>query len=276
MKPHVVTLLFIISLLFSCNNPGQKKATGIAVSTKDTPAQSILLTKNHPPDTLKKVHKNYTPVFGYRFIITGDFDGDGKKEKLVEHYISGIDYRETNKFYDSVSDYGDLVDLAHKKHPLSLVTCTNKSIHDLLIDDNGISFGLSYLKNEGDLNGDGTDEVSYVVDWTDWSSLNTWYIMTYRDHQWKVLYSFEMWDWQLPDLPEVFNQYGYFGRENKIMYTGNDTINGFLEKDLHDFKGLVKKIKTNKIQIIFDNNADMETAIVDLRHPKHRKTIRIN
>jgi hypothetical protein len=139
----------------------------------------------------------------------------------------------------------------------------------LHISSGGQLLGLSYLKNEGDLNGDGTDEVSYVVNWADWSNTNTWHLVTYKNKKWKELYSFAIWDWQLPDLPETFNQYGLIGLEQKIINTTNVTMNKRIEKELKDFKGLVKKVKTNKIQVIFKNNeAEEDTMIVDLKRLK--------
>lgn len=220
--------------------------------------------------TLIKAKKlNPKPVFGYRFIIDGDFDGDGKQEKLIEHFYSLKTNQETNKFYDGLSDYGDLVTLTIDKNPFSFITCDNSNIDTLSIWAYGQLLGISYLKNEGDLNGDGTDEVSYVVNWADWSSCNTWHIVTYKNKQWKKLYSFPMWDWQLPDLPETINNYGLFGLQDKIINTSNDSINKILEKDLMEFPGLVKKIGNSKIQIIYMNSESMEDSmIVDLRNPK--------
>jgi len=93
--------------------------------------------------------------------------------------------------------------------------------------------------------------------------------MTFKNKKWQELYSFPIWDWQLPDLPETFNQYGLFGVENKIINTTNDTLNKRLERELTDFKGLLKKIKTNKIEVIFRNaEAEEDTLIVDLKRLK--------
>ena len=140
------------------------------------------------------------------------FRSDGKKEKLIEQFFSGIDNKETNKFYESLLDYDQLVALTVKKDPYTFVISDNELIDTLHISSGGQLLGLSYLKNEGDLNGDGTDEVSYVVNWADWSNLNTWHIVTYKNKKWIELYSFSIWDWQLPNLPETFNQYGPFGQ----------------------------------------------------------------
>ena len=212
-------------------------------------------------------------VFGYRFVITGDFDGDGKTEQLFEHYFSLRDNKETNKFYEGL-DYGDNVWLAMQKDIYVFLTSDNPLIDTCRIAKGGQVFGISYLKNEGDLDGDGGDEVSYVIDWADWSNVNYWYVMTYKKGKWKELYSFEIRDWQLPALPYVTNQYGLFGTDGKIVIPKNDTINVRLEKELRKFEGLVKKIKTNKIQVIYmTEEAEEDTMIVNLKKLKDSRSI---
>ena len=269
MKKLLLILISILTLLFSCNTLTKKNQGEKVINQIDTLLIDSSRTLNPIEETLKTLPKNIKPVLGYRFILTGDFDGDGKKEKLVEHLFSSLDNKETNKFYDSLSDYDQLVALTIKKEPFSFVSSDNKLIDTLHISTNGQLLGLSYLKNEGDLNGDGTDEISYVVNWADWSNLNTWHLVTYQNKKWKELYSFQIWDWQLPDLPETFNQYGLFGLEQKIVNNTNDAINKQIEKELLDFKGLVKKIKTNKIQVIYRNDmAEEDTIIVDLKRLK--------
>jgi len=235
----------------------------------DSLQRDTAVNKNSLEEILKTIPKNIKPVLGYRFIVSGDFDGDGKKEDFIEHFYSGLDNKETNKFYDSLPDYTQLVALTIKKEPWSFVISNNKNIDTLPIASTGQLLGLAFLKNEGDLNGDGTDEVSYVVNWASWSNLNTWHIVTYKNKKWAELYSFPIWNWQLPDLPETFNQYGLFGLENKIAITTNDTLNKKMEQQLKAFKGLVKKIRTNKIQIIFRNDeAEEDTMMVDLKKYK--------
>ena len=256
-----ITQLIILIVLISCNNSTRKKQDEKTVSQFDSSNYT-----NQIEEVLKTIPKNIKPVFGYRFMLSGDFNGDGKKEKLIEHFFSGIDNKETNKFYDSLSEYEQLIALTIKKEPFSFVTSDDRLIDTLHISSGGQLLGLSYLKNEGDLNGDGTDEVSYVVNWADWSNLNTWHLVTYKNKKWTALYSFPIWDWQLPDLPETFNHYGLFGLEDKLINTTNDTINKQIEQKLLNFKGLVKRIDKNKIQVIFRNEeAEEDTKIVDLK-----------
>lgn len=269
MKIPLIIILSVLTFLFSCDNSTNKSQDGNTVSKVDTLQIDTSKSKNQLEETLKTIPENIKPIFGYRFVISGDFDGDGKKEKLIEHYFSALDNKETNKFYDSLADYSQLVDLTIKKKPYSFVISDNKSIDTLHISSSEQLLGLSYLKNEGDLNGDGTDEVSYVVNWADWSNLNTWHLVTFKNKKWQELYSFSMRDWQLPDLPETFNQYGGFGREDIIINTTNDTVNKRLEKELKSFKGLVKKIVPNKIQVIYMNEeGEMDTIIIDLKKLK--------
>ncbi len=256
MKVRLIVIILVLNLLFSCDNAIKKSRSRNAVS-----------------ETLKKEtaksNNQLEPLLGYRFIIKGDFDGDGRDEKLIEHYFSGLNHKETNKFYGNLQDYDELVELTIQKEPSSFVVSDNKSIDTLHISSSQQQFGVLYLKNEGDLNGDGTDEVSYVINWADWSNLNTWYIVTYKNKKWRELYSFPIWDWQLPDLPGTTNQYGLFGLENKVINKTNDSINKRLEKELNSFEGLVKKIKMNKIQVIFRNeDAEKDTLIVDLKRQK--------
>jgi hypothetical protein len=256
MKPGLIVSFCIFLSINSCkNSTGQLQ--------KEKPNSSIGTIKKTKAST--QIKKEPKPVFGYRFTIIGDFDGDGKKEKLIEHFYSRIDHKETNKFYEN-ADYDQLVELTEKKKPYSFISCDNKRISDLPIAAKDQLLGLAYLKNEGDLNGDGTDEISYVVDWADWSNLNTMHIMTYKNRKWKELYSFSIWDWQLPDLPQTYNQYGPFGLQDKIINTKNDSVNKIIEQNLDNFKGLIKKVANNKIQIIYDNEeSDLDTMIVNLK-----------
>lgn len=263
--------LFIILLptlmLLSCEN-AKKKAK------KENPKLKSQIRNSFPPiDSViavdENIPKNLIPVFGYRFIISGDFDGDGKKEKLTEHFFSSINNKETHKFYDSLTNYDQLVDLTVKKSPYAFLSCDDNKINSFQVANSGQLLGLSYLKNEGDLNGDGTDEISYVINWADWSNLNTWHIATYKNNEWKDIYTFDIWDWQIPDLPETFNQYGFFGLQDKIINSSDVEINKQVEDKLLGFEGLVKKIKNNKIKVIYRNEyADEDTMIVNLNRIK--------
>jgi hypothetical protein len=87
---EAIALLTFVGF-YSCNS--NKKHSIIVekdTSKVQTPKDSVVIT--------------HRPVFGYRFVITGDFDGDGRKERLVEHYYSGIDNKETYKFDEGLAN----------------------------------------------------------------------------------------------------------------------------------------------------------------------------
>lgn len=274
MKLPLSLLLSCLMLLLACEAPTEKADEKAKVFRNDSlqsaDEEPEVVNQEAVKDSISKaIPKNIKPVFGYRFKISGDFDGDGNKENLTEHYVSGIDGKETNKLYEGLTAFSQLVELVDRKKPISFVRSDNPRIDTLPISSNGQLLGLSYLKNEGDLNGDGTDEVSYVIDCADRSNLNTWHIVTYKDRQWKPLYSFSIRDYQLPDLPQTFNQHGPFGLEDKVVNTTNKKVNKQLERELLKFKGLVKKVGTNKIRITgYDDYGEDLNITVDLTKVK--------
>ncbi|MBO9731537.1 MAG: hypothetical protein J7623_23050 [Chitinophaga sp.] len=184
------------------------------------------------------VNSCVTPVTGNRFVLYGDFDGDGQPDTLTEHFFSEIDNRETNKYYKDM-DYDLQVRLNDQQEPCSFMTCSNDYI-DTLNTGNGGVFGLSWLKNEGDLNGDGTDEVSYISDWADWSNLNTCHLVTWRRHRWEELYRFPINELSIPD-------------------TGDSSGAGT------HFPGFIRKIKPGKMMVQFDNMGTPDSAIIRIR-----------
>eukprot|EP01034_Spumella_vulgaris_P008575 gene8575-10918_t len=138
------TLLFgaWLCLLVACGSKG----TGASGPAKADSVMAYRICSSSGWDTLF-----IRPVMGYRFSIRGDFDGDGKTELLTEHYVDS-NGQETNKFYWGMLDYDDLVDRINKRNLRSFLLSDNVGIDTLHI---GGGLGLSLLRNEGDLNGDG-------------------------------------------------------------------------------------------------------------------------
>ncbi|MDJ1483002.1 hypothetical protein QNI16_21045 [Cytophagaceae bacterium YF14B1] len=152
-----------------------------------------------------------------------------------------------------------------KKNPGSFFTCSDSQIDTLVIASGGQVLGVAFARNEGDLNQDGTDELSYVVNWADWSNINTYVIMTYQNRKWEELYTFGIWDWQLPDLPEVKNNYGLFALMDKQINVSHDTAYQNAERKLKHFKGFIIQRRKSKIQIIQQNpETELDTIWVDL------------
>lgn len=255
MSRNLPFLIALILFFSCCDHAGVN--TGKQKLVKPTKLQATLKSNEA---------KKPVPVWGYRFVITGDFDGDGTQEKLTEHYFNGLTHQETNKFYNVDYDYD--IKMANEKQSYSFIACDNKLTRRIDVAP-AANLGLLYLKNEGDLNGDGGDEVSCVTNKADWSSLNEYDIMTYKNGKWVVLYWFPIWEWQLPPLPEVSNQYGLFGIDS-VVVTKSDTLNQRLLKELINFNGLVKKVGKNKIRIIYrSKDMSQDTIVVSLKshHP---------
>ena len=258
--------LFALSLYQLSCSFSSEKTPSIAILNKDNNAAMPTVNSLATTDSItSRDSMPPPPIWGYRLAISGDFDGNGKTEQLVEHYWSRHTQKETNKFYENLAEYEQLVDLTIQKAPYSFLLSDNTAIDTLLISDKEQQLGVFYLTHEGDVNDDGTDEVGYVVNWADWSSINTYYIVSFAAGKWHTLYEFPIWDWQLPDPPSVSQQYGLFGLENTLVEPTNDTLMAS-EQNSPPFRGLVKKLGTHKIQIIYRNDeAEEDSMIVRLK-----------
>ncbi|MDJ1504227.1 hypothetical protein [Xanthocytophaga agilis] len=256
---------FLFFILFCIVLPSCHTSTEHTESLKDTTHKKEPATQDLFAKINESISDSVKPIVGYRFCIQGDFNGDGHKEVLTEHFINGITHKETNKFYQGLKDYDQLVALTIQKNPESFFTCSDPQIDTLAIASGGQLLGVAFARNEGDLNQDGTDELSYVVNWADWSNINTYVIMTYQNGKWEELYTFGIWDWQLPDLPEVKNNYGLFGLVYKEIDVSHDTTYQKAERDLKSFKGFIIQRRKGKIRIIQRNQeAELDTIWVDL------------
>jgi hypothetical protein len=258
MNPSFVIVICSALFFYSCKGTVNRSSDVNLNVVKNKAAKATENTTSPKP---------LRPVFGYRFVITGNFDGSGKIDTLTEHFFSALTHKETNKFYED-ADYDQLVDSGYKKKTYCFISSSNKHIESLPIETKP-QFGLSYLKNEGDLTGDGTDDISFVVNYADWSSVNFCIIMAYKKGKWQRIFSFEIRDSQLPELPQVNELYGPFGLQDAVIDEGNYPANKLIEKRLKAFGGLIKKISNNNIRVIgsvFDANGDMhDTVFVNLK-----------
>ena len=205
------------------------------------------------------------PIFGYRFRITGDFDGDGKRETLRERFLNGWTGKEADKYYAGM-EYNDFVIYNGNRRPMTIITSGNKAIDTLKIDDSRQSLGLAWLKNEGDLNGDGGDEVSYIPNFADWSETNTCHLMTYSGGTWHKLMEVDVREWMLPELPGVMVESSMFGVTSQTPANDTDSLNRVLEKELLRFPGFFRKVRKNRVRVIHINlDIQEDTVEVELK-----------
>jgi len=126
-----------------------------------------------------------------RFSIVGDFNGDSIKDTIFESYRNSISKKEINKIHDSL-DWEKDIELTLKSKPISILYSSDKSVHPFIVSKNYQQKGVYLLSNLGDLNDDGKDEFGYAVDWADFSSLNTYRIMTIKQNMFVEIFNFPL------------------------------------------------------------------------------------
>jgi hypothetical protein len=139
---------------------------------------------------------SFGPDMGQRLSISGDFDGDGTIDTLTEFFCSGLTDKETCKYYDSI-EYYDHWFINDMKQTYCFIAAKNKLVDTIWISDEYPDFGLFTLRNEGDLDGNGTDEITIGRDPCDASSLNHVDLLTYTKTGWQVMYYIPVWEWQV-------------------------------------------------------------------------------
>lgn len=111
-----------------------------------------------------------------RFSIRGDFDGDGFEENLYEM---------------ATEIYSD-----------------NEELTPLKLDGD---LGVYFLINEGDLDGDGGDEISLMTVYRDYSNINYFRIFSYTGNSWREIFNCKVHEYDCPNYKptrpeEMFTQ----------------------------------------------------------------------
>lgn len=156
-------------------------------------------------------------IFGHRFEVLADVNGDGKSDTVREVYWSQALGREAAKFLADVP-YDTLVWRAAELNPAVFLRWGGGPEFAL---PTSAGFGLALLVNEGDLDGDGADELGYVPDNADWSNTTTYHVIGLRGGRWRELFAFPIWEWQLHDLPGNTREYGLVGQMGRTIDTAS-------------------------------------------------------
>lgn len=189
-------LLPIALALSSCNSQHPKpKDNPIATETK---GENIKL---HP---LKKLS------------VTGDFDGDGKPDTLLQHNYSLLAKAEIGYAADPFeNDWDSVVNWFYDQDAEVYLARKNRVGDTLHL---GIAQGLYCLLNLGDMNGDGKDEIAFVVDYLDYSRVNSCKIYAICNGKWTRLKEFdvheEAFDFTSEGPPSFDNIPGFLERQN--------------------------------------------------------------
>lgn len=225
-------ILLLLVATISCNKKQTANKENVIIDSIRLADDNVSLTwnVNEVPLSLN----GYIPA-----MVAGNWRGDGKMDTLYACYYSRTLSREVASpsfLYANKVDYDELVDRAMKLDPVIYIVNKNSEMDSITIDVGGQLFGMYFMDNKGDLDGDGRDELLYLVGYADWSSTNTYYILSHKDGKWNILYDFPVWEWQFED-----------GDEN-----------------------VIRKLPDHQIQITFRNEEAMkETKIVDLSKIKN-------
>jgi hypothetical protein len=231
-------VLFIALCIVACQEKKTKEEITFVEKLPIEKEDTILPSKT----VLEEKDERGKPIWGYRFVLFGDFDGDQIQDTLTERYVDAETRQETNKFFENedILAYqgGEMIDHETSSYMLS---------NNLNIDTfpHTSHLGVFYAETIGDIDGDGADEIGVVEHHADYSSMNSYHIYTYKKG-WKRYYSFEVRDWEFPALPEYNTIYGMFGAMDKVVIN-DSTQNQAIEAGLKNYQR-VKIISPNIIE----------------------------
>jgi hypothetical protein len=168
------TIILVLSLSFSCSK-----------------ADKNLKTKFYDDTTVLKstVEKYHFHKLDKLFCV-GDFDGDGKKDTLFEHNFSKLKKEEIEIAPDPMKNDWEEIIKWFSKQDSDLYISFNSSNKDTL--KLGKAQGLYCLLNIGDINFDSKDEIAFVVDYLDFSNLNSCKIYSLCKGKWTELKQFNI------------------------------------------------------------------------------------
>lgn len=179
-----ILMLFSCFLLACTSNTNTKAPAPVIEIGEESQSQQMLVDKEE--------EKVKVPLR-----IAGDFNGDGKEEKLLE-YVYNINKKEEEQSFISAKNYRQYIDEYGKTEILVNVIASNKNIKALSFMSNK-GAGLHWLRNIGDINGDGADDISVVVNYADTSTINDCLIYAFANGEWNLLTEFEIREWQIFD-----------------------------------------------------------------------------
>jgi hypothetical protein len=116
--------------------------------------------------------------------IGADINGDGESEKLNLKVISKL----TNDEIDSIVYTGDYQGYlkAFSQIKPQIVLYINDNEMSIISEDPKILRPWN-LTNIGDVNNDGNDDISLVIEWYEYEKTDSCYIYSYVDNRWRII-----------------------------------------------------------------------------------------
>jgi hypothetical protein len=165
---HTINILTLTLGLLSCNGKSKKAL--------DKSTVFISASENIKLHKLEKL-----------FVI-GDFDGDRKLDTILQHNYSGLTKKEIENSADPFQNEWDTVVKWFYDQNADVYLTINNSKKDTL--HLGTAQGLFCLINIGDNNADGKDEVALVIEYLDFSRVNSCKIYSLCHGKWTLLKQF--------------------------------------------------------------------------------------
>jgi len=213
MKQTFYILTLILGLL-SCIGRTERKADNSAVSAT--------------ADNKIKLHKLE------KLFVTGDFDGDGKQDTILQHNFSRLTKAEIEYSADPFQNEWDtVVKWFYDQDPDLYLTITKRSTDTLRL---GTAQGLYCLINVGDINADSKDEIALVVDYLDFSRVNSCKIYSLCKGKWTLLKEFGVhensFDFTTEKTPIFESIKGHLEKQNgKWVYKAYSQVNSENQED---------------------------------------------
>lgn len=180
--------------------------------------------------------------------IGGDFDGDGQIEILFQYNFSTSNKKEIVYAADPFANEWDTVVQWFDRQQPDIYLALDKKNSDTL--HLGSGEGLYCLINIGDNNHDGKDEIALVIDYFDFSRVNSCKIYSLCNNQWKLLQEFGIhegaFDFETDnsDIAPEFTEIKEYLEKHDGKWLYKDYLNDFAEKQ--EDVGKMKPLKLKK------------------------------
>lgn len=169
--------------------------------------------------------KNSKESFNYKLektktkSIVGDFDGDKIQDTLREIVYSDKSQLQVNEVIAARQYEFDTIANWYVKNNIQYKLFLSKKSPEIFLSN---SMGLYFLKNIGDINNDGKDEVALVIDLLDYSRINSCRIYSLCNNKWEILKtidlhedSFDYYGDIEPNFEEIKD---YLEKKGKVWY----------------------------------------------------------
>ena len=177
-----------------------------------------------------------------KLFVVGDFDGDNKIDTIFQHNYSRLTGNEIYNSADPFKNEWKTVVKWFNDQDADLYLTINKNKQDTL--HLGIAQGLYCLINIGDINKDGKDEIAFVIDYLDFSSVNSCKIYSLCENKWALLKEFEVnegaFDFTSEKAPIFDKIKNYLEKQNDQWFYNKSSPNGF---DQEEKDGKMLKLK---------------------------------